>query len=102
VLLIYACVSIQATSFYRRIYHITNYFFFLANIATGLFSCLLRILLGTAGGFLSLGRLDRSVLMKGLENFDSGKQTLAVISLTLIALLATYFGGRRRFIQDEN
>ena len=58
---------------FRRILHVTNYFFFMANIAIGLLSCLYRIGIGMLFGLLFLGRLDRSVLMKDLERLDTGK-----------------------------
>jgi len=48
----------------------------MANIATGLFSCLYRILQGLIFGMIFLGRLDRCVLMSGLETQDIGTLSL--------------------------
>ena len=50
----------------------TDYFYFLANIEVGLFSCLYRIMKTFIWGLVLLGRMDRSVLMPGLENKDKG------------------------------
>ncbi|ELT92355.1 hypothetical protein CAPTEDRAFT_220731 [Capitella teleta] len=55
-----------------RSFHVFNYFFFIANIQTGIFSCLYRILIGFVFGLVFLGRMDRCVLMERLEGSDKG------------------------------
>ncbi|XP_071844752.1 stimulated by retinoic acid gene 6 protein-like [Apostichopus japonicus] len=56
----------------RRSLHNSTYFFLFLNILLGLFSCLLRIGYSVLFGILLVGRIDRCLLMKGYELWDSG------------------------------
>lgn len=60
-----------------------NYFFFVANVATGLFSSLMRILKGLLFGVFYIGRLDQCVMMTGFENSDNGKIYMCIFSIFL-------------------
>ncbi len=62
--------------FFRRVYHVTNFFLFFFNIILGLFSCLKRILFSVVFGTLLISRLDRCLLMRGFETFDAGNKSL--------------------------
>ncbi|KAL5482132.1 hypothetical protein EMCRGX_G022419 [Ephydatia muelleri] len=55
-----------------KLFHVFSYFLFFHNIIVGLGSSLLRIILGMFFGLLLFFRLDRVVLMKGLERVDTG------------------------------
>ncbi|CAH1267947.1 STRA6 [Branchiostoma lanceolatum] len=56
----------------RKFYHVTSYFMFFFNVMKGLFTSLLRVLLGGFLGGMSQARIDRSVFMQGFENWDFG------------------------------
>ncbi|XP_071487309.1 stimulated by retinoic acid gene 6 protein-like [Diadema antillarum] len=56
----------------RRLFHVQVYFFFFFNVILGLASCLLRIFKSVLFGLLLVGRIDRCLLMRGFELFDSG------------------------------
>lgn len=55
-----------------RWYHFLTYLLYFQNIVVGITSALLRVLYSVAFGLLLLFRLDRVVLMKGFERYDSG------------------------------
>ncbi|XP_041465099.1 stimulated by retinoic acid gene 6 protein-like isoform X1 [Lytechinus variegatus] len=56
----------------RRLFHVQVYFFFFVNVIIGLASCLLRIFKSVLFGLLLVGRIDRCLLMRGFELYDSG------------------------------
>eukprot|EP00058_Branchiostoma_floridae_P013818 XP_002599306.1 hypothetical protein BRAFLDRAFT_64338 [Branchiostoma floridae] len=56
----------------RRLYHITSYFLFFFNLMVGFFSSVWRLLLGGFMGAMLQARIDHSVLMRIIENWDSG------------------------------
>ncbi|XP_033114905.1 stimulated by retinoic acid gene 6 protein-like [Anneissia japonica] len=56
----------------RRWFHVVNYTFFFFHVITGLVSCLLRIIKSVIFGAMFIGRIDRCVLMRGFELWDSG------------------------------
>lgn len=59
---------------HRKLFHVFSYFLFFHNIVIGLGSSFLRIILSMFFGVLFFFRLDRVVLMKGLERVDTGEQ----------------------------
>ncbi|XP_072167421.1 stimulated by retinoic acid gene 6 protein-like [Diadema setosum] len=56
----------------RRMFHVQVYFMFFFNVILGLASCLFRIFKSVLFGLLLVGRIDRCLLMRGFELFDSG------------------------------
>ncbi|XP_078692010.1 uncharacterized protein LOC144922227 [Branchiostoma floridae x Branchiostoma belcheri] len=56
----------------RRLYHITSYFLFFFNLMVGFFSSVWRLLLGGFMGAMLQARIDHSVLMRIIENWDTG------------------------------
>ena len=57
---------------YRRLYHWFTYMMFFLDAFIGLISCFIRILLSMLFGLLFIMRMDRVVLMRGLESLDTG------------------------------
>ncbi|XP_071954206.1 stimulated by retinoic acid gene 6 protein-like [Antedon mediterranea] len=56
----------------RRWFHVATYTLFFFHVITGLVSCLLRIIKSLIFGAIFIGRIDRCVLMRGFELWDSG------------------------------
>ncbi|KAK3085926.1 hypothetical protein FSP39_010817 [Pinctada imbricata] len=54
----------------RRAYQNLSFFIFFIYIITGILACLRRIILSTAIGFYYLARLDKCIIIPGLEQFD--------------------------------
>lgn len=54
----------------RRFYSIMSYFFFFYNILLGLFSSIMRILIGMLSGVIFISRIDRTSLMQGFQTWD--------------------------------
>ena len=57
---------------YRWLYHWFTYMMFFLDAFIGLISCFIRILLSMLFGLLFIMRMDRVVLMRGLESLDTG------------------------------
>ena len=57
---------------FRRFYHITSFYLFFFNVVLGLFSCLRRLLMSMVFGLILISRLDRCLLMRAFERFDTG------------------------------
>ncbi|PFX16481.1 Coiled-coil domain-containing protein 180 [Stylophora pistillata] len=53
-----------------RFYSIMSYFFFFYNILLGLFSSIMRILIGMLSGVIFISRIDRTSLMQGFQTWD--------------------------------
>lgn len=53
--------------------HWFTYFFLFHNAFVGLFSTFIRIFMSLAFGLLTFSRLDKVLLIRGLESFDAGK-----------------------------
>ncbi|XP_030832978.1 stimulated by retinoic acid gene 6 protein-like isoform X2 [Strongylocentrotus purpuratus] len=69
----------------RRLFHVQVYFFFFVNVILGLASCLLRIFKSVLFGLLLVGRIDRCLLMRGFELYDSGyKAYLGFLQLEVV------------------
>ena len=66
----------------RRVYRVVDFVFYFFNVLLGFFSCIKRILFSVAFGTILISRLDRPLLMKGFETFDTG-QCVADIILSL-------------------
>ena len=62
----------------RRFFHVVSFFMFFFNIVVGLFAALRRILFGAVFGIFLIPRLDRCLLMRGVEKFDSGSSASAL------------------------
>lgn len=61
---------------YRRLLSNATYFLFFYTIILGLFSALFRLLESLFLGILFISRLDKSLLIRGYESWDSGKYTV--------------------------
>ncbi|XP_030050303.1 stimulated by retinoic acid gene 6 protein-like [Microcaecilia unicolor] len=59
----------------RKAFYNFSYFFFFYNVFVGLNACLLRLLCSFSLGTWLIARIDRSILQKGYEAFDSGYNT---------------------------
>ncbi|KAK7009096.1 stimulated by retinoic acid 6 protein isoform X1 [Biomphalaria glabrata] len=56
----------------RKLFELINYYSLFTNMAVGLATCLLRIILSTFFGVFAVGRLDKSVFTRDRETFDRG------------------------------
>ncbi|KAJ6653486.1 hypothetical protein lerEdw1_009158 [Lerista edwardsae] len=65
-----------------KAYQIFTYFLFFFTVVVGLTSCLMRLLRSLALGAWLIGRLDRTVMPKGFEGYDSGFKTWVGMLLT--------------------
>ncbi|XP_048360072.1 stimulated by retinoic acid gene 6 protein-like isoform X2 [Sphaerodactylus townsendi] len=59
----------------RKAYQNFTYFLFFYTVVIGLFSCLMRLLRSVAVGTWLIGRIDRTVMPKGYEAWDTGFKT---------------------------
>uniref|UniRef100_A0AAV2LKT2 Stimulated by retinoic acid gene 6 protein-like n=1 Tax=Knipowitschia caucasica TaxID=637954 RepID=A0AAV2LKT2_KNICA len=59
----------------RKAFYCFNYFFFFYNVAMGITSCFIRIMISIVLGSFLVARIDRSILQKGYETFDRGYKT---------------------------
>ncbi|CAL1536487.1 unnamed protein product [Lymnaea stagnalis] len=66
----------------RKLYEIINYLSMFTNMAVGVFTCLLRIIVSAFFGVFSVGRLDKSVFTRDMETFDRGYK--AYLSMLLV------------------
>ena len=71
---------------FRRFYHITSFYLFFFNVVLGFFSCLRRLLMSMVFGLILISRLDRCLLMRGFERFDTGKLPSGSISIKIFAI----------------
>ncbi|XP_071103611.1 stimulated by retinoic acid gene 6 protein-like [Haliotis cracherodii] len=56
----------------RRFYEGFNFFSLFGSLTIGIFSCFLRILIGTVMGVVMVGRLDKTTFMRNIERHDKG------------------------------
>ncbi|XP_072050873.1 stimulated by retinoic acid gene 6 protein-like [Amphiura filiformis] len=56
----------------RRVFHVSTFLLFFLNVTIGLVSCLMRIIKALIFGLLYIGRMDRCILMRGWELWDTG------------------------------
>ena len=56
----------------RRFFNGADFFLYMVNVSTGLFSALWRLMKGLMIGLFYIGRMDRCVLMSGFEEHDLG------------------------------
>ncbi|XP_067664737.1 stimulated by retinoic acid gene 6 protein-like [Haliotis asinina] len=56
----------------RRFYEGFNFFSLFGSLTIGIFSCFLRILIGTVMGVVMVGRLDKTTYMRDMERRDKG------------------------------
>ncbi|XP_048254319.1 stimulated by retinoic acid gene 6 protein-like isoform X2 [Haliotis rufescens] len=56
----------------RRFYEGFNFFSLFGSLTIGIFSCFLRILIGTVMGGVMVGRLDKTTFMRNMERHDRG------------------------------
>ncbi|XP_077868817.1 stimulated by retinoic acid gene 6 protein-like [Saccoglossus kowalevskii] len=56
----------------RRMFHVTSFVMFYFNIILGIISCMSRLFRGMVFGLIYLGRLDHSILQRGIELLDPG------------------------------
>jgi hypothetical protein len=54
------------------VYHIVSYILFVFNVIVGFLAGLKRVLLSLIFSTFTVGRLDRVLLMRGFERFDTG------------------------------
>nr|XP_033773540.1 stimulated by retinoic acid gene 6 protein-like isoform X3 [Geotrypetes seraphini] len=59
----------------RKAFHNFSYFLFFYNVIVGLGACLFRLLCSLILGTWLIARIDRTILQKGFEAFDSGYNT---------------------------
>ena len=66
------------STFCSRLFHLYTYFFLFYNALVGLGRALRRVFTSAVVNLFFLPRLDRSLLIKGLDSFDKGKELLFV------------------------
>ncbi|XP_024120456.1 stimulated by retinoic acid gene 6 protein-like isoform X2 [Oryzias melastigma] len=59
----------------RKGFSCFSYFFFIYNVAVGLTTCILRLVMSMVIGTVLVSRIDRSIMQKGYERLDAGYVT---------------------------
>ncbi|KAM3622695.1 uncharacterized protein V6R79_002113 [Siganus canaliculatus] len=58
----------------RKAFHCFNYFFFFYNVVMGISNCIWRLLCSIMAGTWLVSRIDRTIMQRGYESMDAGKQ----------------------------
>ena len=62
----------------RRFFHWFSFIMILQNTIVGIFSTVFRVIVAFIFGLLFFMRLDKILLMKGMEFFDFGKKIVSI------------------------
>ena len=74
----------------RRSFHWFSFIFILQNTIIGLFSAVFRVIIALIVGLLFFMRLDKMLLMKGMEYFDFGMLTIFLCRLIISKILFSF------------
>lgn len=64
-------------------FNVIDYYLFIINISTGMFSCLARIGKSFLYGIIYMGRMDKCVLMAEFESKDKGKYLFYILNIII-------------------